>query len=128
MGMDSKLLTMSTRRVPGLWRALSAYGLWAVCFTVLYTLHALGCTGWSAGWPGVAPGLISPVGLAGLLVLVWLGFIAALLAMTWRSGRRLRPRCAPTPFMDRLTFLVDASAVVITLASGLPVVLVPACA
>lgn len=126
--MDDRFLTISSHGVPGLWRALSAYGVWAVCFTVLYTFHALGCTGWSSGWPGVPPGLISPAGLDGFLVLTWLGFVAALLVMTWRSGRRVGRRPAPAHFMDRLTFLVDASAVVITLASGLPVVLVPACA
>lgn len=141
---------------PSLWRAFTGYGLWAVCFTALYTGHALGCA-----WISAASGrvLASPVGLTAGLAMIWMFFILWLLVLTVRSGLWLRAisaaqngrqhaskdlidRCfqyAPhssvwpplwrrsARFMVVLTLIADASALAVTVVSGLPVVMTPAC-
>lgn len=115
---------------PTLWRAFTGYGMWAVCFTILYTGHALGCT-WmvtsSHGSPSVSPSTVT-----GVLAGIWLVFIFYMLAMTVRSGIRARQVRAAVQgrslrFMVVLTFIADASAVVVIVISGLPIVLTGAC-
>ena len=147
---------------PTLWRAFAGFGLWAVCFTVLYTGHALACT-WVARSSGSVGGLFGRVdGVTWLLVVIWLFFVLWLVVLTLRSGLRARAvrhqvgnrveHCHESDatndecrlqnphsrgwvqvqrrslrFMVNLTFVVDITAVVITVISGLPVILTPAC-
>lgn len=112
---------------PGLWRAVVSYGLWALCFTALYTAHALGCTAWDEGLMtrGGSEGM--PDHVRGMLILLWAGFLMGMFLLVLRSRRQYRHQAGASPFMTRFTYLADASAVIITLASGLPVVLTPAC-
>lgn len=147
---------------PTLWRAFAGFGLWAICFTVLYTAHALACT-WITGPSGDVNALLTQTGrVTWLLVAIWMFFVLWLIVLSLRSGvrvlavRRLmlanlgETQSGDTPaadfrlqnpesggstqvqrrslwFMVRLTFVVDISSVVITVISGFPVILTPAC-
>lgn len=147
---------------PTLWRAFAGFGLWAVCFTVLYTAHALVCT-WITSPSGDLNTLLTQTGrVTWILVAIWMFFVLWLVVLTLRSGARVRvvrrqrlasldkTQSGDTPaadfrlqnpesdgwaqaqrrslwFMVRLTFVVDISSVVITVISGLPVILTPAC-
>lgn len=124
---------MKRMRTPTLWRAFASYGIWAVCFTTLYVVHALGCTwmGAAGGDPGKGAG--SDVGLVWLLALIWALFVGWLILLTVQSTFRTRAVMNGSPtgrggrFMVVLTLITDASAVVITVVSGLPIVLTPVC-
>lgn len=150
---------------PTLWRAFAGFGIWAVCFTVLYTGHALGCTLFVA--PSGDAMTYSPVvmnRLTWLLAGTWMVFVCWLAYMSLRSAVRVRSvdqhlrkkrtvsdaeglmlngdgkkrsvgtstwnlvRCRSLRFMVILTFVADASSVVITVTVGLPIVLTPVCA
>lgn len=147
---------------PTLWRAFAGFGLWAVCFTVLYTGHALACT-WVASSSGRVGELFGMAdGITWLLVVLWLFFVLWLLVLTLRSGSRVRAvrqqvashvehrsddnaayddcrlqnpdsrgwvqvQRRSLRFMVNLTFAADITAVVVTVISGLPVILTPAC-
>lgn len=147
---------------PTLWRAFAGFGLWAICFTVLYTAHALACT-WITSHSGDVNALLTQTGrVTWLLVAIWVFFVLWLIVLTLRSGARVRAvkrqmseslegtQRGDTPaadfrlqnpesdgwaqaqrrslwFMVRLTFIVDITSVVITVISGFPVVLTPAC-
>lgn len=115
---------------PSLWRAITGYVLWAVCFTALYTGHALGCT-----WVADASGVGTPIQtgmVTGVLVGIWIGFVTVQLVLTVSSGTRLRAVRTDVPdriqrFMVALTFIADGSAVAVTIISGLPIILTQAC-
>lgn len=147
---------------PTLWRAFAGFGLWAVCFTVLYTVHALACT-WVASSSGSVGELFGGTeGVTWLLVVFWLFFVLWLVVLTLRSGLRARAvrhqvesrvehrrdgdatngdcrlqnpnskgwlqvQRRSLRFMVNLTFVVDITAVVITVINGLPIILTPAC-
>lgn len=147
---------------PTLWRAFAGFGLWAVCFTVLYTGHALACT-WFVPRTGELNELQTmTASVVWLLVAIWVFFLLWLVVLTLRSGakawrvgrqphnssegsspeqtsvdefRLQNPDSAgwtqvhrrSLSFMVKLTFVVDVSSVVITVISGLPVILTPAC-
>lgn len=112
---------------PGMWRAIASYSVWAVCFTVLYTGHALACTAWvDAGGAGVGAA-VAPATVRMALFALWLVFIVWLLILARRSRQRYRHGANAPGFMPRLIYLLDASAVVVTVVSGLPVVLSPVC-
>src|SRR5690554_1347307 len=60
---------------PTLWRAFTGFGLWAVCFTVLYTAHALACT-WIMSPSGDVNALLTQTGrVTWLLVAIWVFFV-----------------------------------------------------
>lgn len=147
-------------RPPTLWRAFASLGIWAVCFTVLYTGHALACTMIAESTGTVLP-LGSRGSVTGLLVAIWLFFLLWLSALALRSVARARavqrqthykeggaPVATPAAdyvlqdpasagwvnvyrrslrFMVMLTLVTDLSSVVITVISGLPIILTPAC-
>lgn len=115
---------------PSLWRAFAGYGLWAICFTVLYTGHALSCT-WisSSGNENLA---LLPVHVSGALTGVWVFFIVWIVLLTIRSGRwvrdtRANARRRSLRFMVALTLIADASAGVAIIITGLPIILTRAC-
>lgn len=117
-------------RPSGLWRAFAGYGLWAVCFTVLYAVHALACTWMFTANLGGQWLSISTI--TGILFGIWAAFLFCLLVMTGRSGARVRvvradARPCVLNFMVLLTFIADASAVVVTFISGLPVIFSNTC-
>lgn len=115
---------------PTLWRAFASYGVWAVCFTVLYTGHALGCT-WilTSGRSGLT---VSPAAVTSILIGVWLFFVVAQLMLAVRSAIRAKAVRPQAPgrtrqFMSSLTVIADASALGVTLITGLPIILTKAC-
>lgn len=115
---------------PSLWRAFTGYGLWAVCFTVLYTGHALGCM-----WVPGSSRFGTPTSTAmvtGVLAAIWMGFVTFQLLLTARSGIKLRAvrtevQDRTRRFMVALTFIADSSAVAVTVISGLPIIMTQAC-
>lgn len=114
---------------PTLWRAFAGYGVWAVCFTVLYSGHALGCL-WILTFSNGSPS-VSPSGVNAVLTGIWLFFVFYVLVLTVRSGIRARNGRAAlqcgSRFMVMLTFIADASSAVVTVITGLPIILTPAC-
>lgn len=118
-------------RSRALWRAFLGFGLWAICFTLLYVVHALGCT-WLGLPAGDAMATVAPISskpIMWLLATLWAAFVFWLVVLTVRSGARV---CAARDqqhrqWMLRLTFISDIVAVVVTLISGLPVILTPVC-
>lgn len=134
----TRVAVIDNATAPTLWRAFAGFGLWAVCFTVLYTVHALGCT-WFVT-PTSDEIFLSPAmtgAVVWLLIIIWIFFILLLLVLTWRSAIRFRvmsrqPYCGTTGRMSRrfmliLTFVSDSTAVVITATSGLPIIMTPVC-
>lgn len=115
---------------PGLWRALAGWSMWAVCLTVLYTGHALGCR-----MAALLEGSASAAGtVSWLLVATWAVFLGghAVLAVSgWRRMRAMQPTSGvgsyPARSLALLTWAMDASAAAATVATGVPVVVVPAC-
>lgn len=112
---------------PGMWRAIASYSVWAVCFTVLYTGHALACTAWADAGAAAVGAAAAPATVRMALFALWFVFILWLLILTRRSRQRYLHGANGPGFMPRLVYLLDASAVVVTVVSGLPVVLSPAC-
>ncbi|NYT43223.1 hypothetical protein [Pollutimonas thiosulfatoxidans] len=123
------------QRRPTLWRALAGYSLWAVCLTILYAAHALGCRYAEAA--GSVAMLHAPA-MGGLiswaLAVVWLVFIAGnvwLAMQSWKrwhgAGNQQDPTTVATSRLARVTVALDVSAVAATLVTGLPILLVPAC-
>ena len=119
---------MPARRY-GLWRAMTGFAIWMLCFVALYGGHALGCL-YSAMLDDVF-GL--PV-LTWLLVLAWAVSLALLLWLALRSLSSLRVARGAggshqlSRFMSVLTFTVDISGFVSTVAIGLPLLWMPVCA
>ncbi|WP_397473363.1 hypothetical protein [Pusillimonas sp.] len=112
--------------VPGVWRAIAGFIVWAVAFTVLYVGHALACLSVPSEMRA------STVSLA--LGVLWAAHLLACAALAWRSGgqwRRLRHGHGEGlhgRFMWRTTFLIDVSALGAVFVTGLPLLVFPACA
>ena len=121
---------------PSLWRAFTGYGLWALCFTVLYAGHALGCVygyGVAASSSGAFAATATTTGLFWLLTAIWMFFVLWLMVLFKRNRATFAAPEAQASrrsarFMVVLTFVADLSAVAITVISGLPVLLTPVCA
>lgn len=120
---------------PSLWRAVAGWSLWAVCLSVLYAGHALGCRMAAGGtilsyFP--APPMSGAVSWG--LAVVWAVGIVAHAVLAARSWRRMRivssagQRAAGNAgALAMLAWVMDASAMAATVVIGLPVIAVPAC-
>lgn len=110
--------------VPGVWRAILGFIVWATEFVVLYVGHAVGCL-------YVPP--VHPSAVTAALLALWVLHAAVGAILAWRSGgqwRRLRHSQGAqvhARFMWRVTFLIDASALGAIVVTGLPVLAFPAC-
>ncbi|BBK44666.1 hypothetical protein STVA_46860 [Allostella vacuolata] len=103
-------MTADRRAAHGLATALAAFTLWAVAFTALYVVQALGCR---YAW--------SPLLHQAMLFGVWLVpsvALALMLGFAW-TARRGR--------MARVGLAATAAALVSTLWTGLPLLLASTC-
>lgn len=119
--------TVTPSCCPGLLRAITGPLIWACSFLALYVAHAQGCQ------------LIVPAALGWLtvgLIALWVFPATILCIMLLASWRRLRPAHKPrspgvepvSTFMPMLILLLDLSSLVAVLATGLPILFIPACA
>ncbi|MGY6660903.1 MAG: hypothetical protein ACXIVO_01140 [Glycocaulis sp.] len=110
-------------RGPDLIWLVAGFTVWAAGFSVLYGLHAVGCR---AGWEEAVIAGLSANRI--LLLVTYLGHVA-LGAMLWfplnRIARRWEGASADT--MRRVAVIVTIAAVISTLWTGAPVLVLEAC-
>lgn len=91
--------------------------VWAIAFCLLYALHGIGC---AAGWSSaMLPGGISLH--RGTLIAAWLVCIAA------GVGIALSQRWPRTTLIARTAWRLAWVGVIATVATGLPILILPAC-
>jgi hypothetical protein len=98
-------------------RACAGLLLWALGFSLLYTLHGLGC---ARGW--------SEVPLAGASLFRWIVGITWLLLGASGLALIRWARAAPEGLERRLSVTSAVTGLAATLVTGAPVVLTSACA
>ena len=103
---------------------VAGFGIWAVCFALLYGLQAVGCE-WGWHEATVGPATVQAIVLAVILA-GHLAVLAILSAVAWRWWSEATDGAA-SRFLRGSAAVLTAAALAATLWTGLPAVLLPAC-
>lgn len=106
-------------------RMVAGLLVWSSGFVALYAVLSLGCTQWPEQLGGNRLGALN--GVLALLLALHLAVAAILLQNACRRVRRARADNGNRLFIGAVTALLDATAVVALVWTGLPVVLLPPC-
>lgn len=104
---------------------VAGFGIWGLCFALLYAAQATGCE-W--GWHEVPVGPVTLQRLLlGAILLAHAAALAVVLAIALRSWQRGRENGAGG-FIRTSAVTLSLAALVATIWTGLPAVVLPPCA